>query len=90
MSAVLPNITLPNVLHERLETLAARLGVDEESAPVVTVRNNTHTAEPPSGKDAPMATQFPTNVVVLSRPGPTTADRNLVACRREFVTALER
>jgi tetratricopeptide (TPR) repeat protein len=87
MSTVLPNITLPNVLHERLETLAARFGIGEESAPVVTVRNNTHTAEPPSGKDAPMATQSPTNVVVLSRPRPTTADRNRAA--EAFALSLE-
>jgi tetratricopeptide (TPR) repeat protein len=87
MSTVLPNITLPNVLHERLETLAARLGIDEESAPVVTARNNTHTAEPPSGEDAPMATQSPTNVVVLSRPRPTTADRNRAA--EAFALSLE-
>jgi hypothetical protein len=86
MSTVLPNIALSDDLHERLETLAERLAY-EKSAPVVTVRNDTHTAEPPSGKDSPMATQFPTNLVVLSRPTPTTADRNRAA--EAFALSLE-
>jgi tetratricopeptide (TPR) repeat protein len=46
---------------------------------VVAVRIDTHTAEPPTRKDSLMATQFPTNVVVLPRLMPSTADRNRAA-----------
>ena len=50
-------------------------------------RSGTHPAEPPSGKDLLMATQFPTNIIVLPRPTPVTADRNLAA--EAFALSLE-
>jgi tetratricopeptide (TPR) repeat protein len=82
MSTVLPNTTYPKFLSP---DAAARRQCT--SYVTRTVRNDTHTAEPPLGKDSPMATQFPTNVVVLPRPAPTTADRNRAA--EAFALSLE-
>src|SRR6185437_8632327 len=81
MSAVLPNITLHDV------PIPSRCSRRCTSDVTPTVRHDTHTAESRSEKDLLMATQFPTNVVVLPRPTPTTADRNRAA--EAFALSLE-
>jgi tetratricopeptide (TPR) repeat protein len=82
MSTILPNTTYPTFPSP---DAAARRQCTFHVTP--TVRHDTHTAESRSEKDLLMATQFPTNVVVLPRPTPTTADRNRAA--EAFALSLE-
>jgi tetratricopeptide (TPR) repeat protein len=70
MNTILPNTTYP-------PDAAARKQCTSHVTP--TVRHDTHTAESRSEKNLLMATQFPTNAVVLPRPAPTAADRNRAA-----------
>jgi tetratricopeptide (TPR) repeat protein len=81
MNTILPNTTYPTLPSP---DAAARRQCTFHVTP--TVRHDTHTAES-SEKDLLMATQFPTNVVVLPRPTPTTADRNRAS--EAFALSLE-
>jgi tetratricopeptide (TPR) repeat protein len=82
MNTILPNTTYPTLPSP---DAAARRQCTSHVTP--TVRHDTHTAESRSEKDLLMATQFPTNVVVLPRPAPTKADRNQAA--EAFALSLE-
>jgi tetratricopeptide (TPR) repeat protein len=84
---LLMNIILPNTTYPTLPSpdAAARRQCTSHVTP--RVRHDTHTAESRSEKDLLMATQFPTNVIVLPRPTPAAADRNLAA--EAFALSLE-
>ena len=81
------NTILPNAKYPTLPSLDAAARRRCTSHVTLTVRHDTHTAESRSEMDLLMATQFRTNVVVLPRPTPTTADRNRAA--EAFALSLE-
>jgi hypothetical protein len=82
MNTILPNTTYPTFPSP---DAAVRRQCTSHGNP--TVRHDTLAAESRPEKDLLMATQFPTNVVVLPQPTPATADRNRAA--EAFALSLE-